>query len=242
MSTGKDTVEPVAATVVDDKETVQDNGIHPVNTKQSFDEIETGKPTDGANYEKIDKELAKYTAGAKIDISPEESVRLRKLIDRRVLAVMIGVYFLQAIDKGTMSFSAIMGLPADTGMILPNGKLSQDFSWLTTCIYIVILFVEYPQNYIIARVPVAKYLGFSIIAWGVRPNRMAVASSIGSIQWLTFYRSFWLATRHAETSRDSWSYGRSSDCSNRPASLPLSSSQPCGTSVKSRLRESRIGT
>ena len=26
--------------------------------------------------------------------------------------------------------------------------------------------VEYPQNYIIARVPIAKYLSFSIIAWG----------------------------------------------------------------------------
>lgn len=40
------------------------------------------------------------------------------------------------------------------------------YSWLTTCIYIAILIVEYPQNYIIARVPIAKYLSFSIIAWG----------------------------------------------------------------------------
>jgi len=28
------------------------------------------------------------------------------------------------------------------------------------------LIVEYPQNYIIARVPIAKYLSFMIVAWG----------------------------------------------------------------------------
>lgn len=37
---------------------------------------------------------------------------------------------------------------------------------MTTCIYIAILIVEYPQNYIIVRVPIAKYLSFSVIAWG----------------------------------------------------------------------------
>jgi MFS family permease len=37
---------------------------------------------------------------------------------------------------------------------------------LTTCIYIAVLFVEYPQNYLISRLPIAKYLSFSIIAWG----------------------------------------------------------------------------
>ena len=40
------------------------------------------------------------------------------------------------------------------------------YSWLTTCIYITILIVEYPQNFLIARVPIAKYLSFSIMCWG----------------------------------------------------------------------------
>ncbi|KAI1488030.1 major facilitator superfamily domain-containing protein [Biscogniauxia mediterranea] len=117
-------------------------------------------------YEKVDKEVAKYMSSARIEITPEENIRLRKLIDRRVLLVMIITYFLQAVDKGTLSFSSIMGLPKDTGLTTPDGKVTQQYSWLTTCIYITILFVEYPQNYIIARVPVAKYLGFSIAAWG----------------------------------------------------------------------------
>ncbi|KAJ3534792.1 hypothetical protein NM208_g7403 [Fusarium decemcellulare] len=130
----------------------------------TFEEEETAKPS--ASLAKVDKELAKYAASARIDISAEDDTRLRKLIDRRVLIVMIVTYFLQSLDKGTLSFASIMGLPQDTGLTDANGKLTQQYSWLTTCIYITILVVEYPQNYIIARVPVAKYLGFSVAAWG----------------------------------------------------------------------------
>ncbi|KAF5003197.1 hypothetical protein FDECE_10265 [Fusarium decemcellulare] len=130
----------------------------------TFEEEETAKPS--ASLAKVDKELAKYAASARIDISADDDTRLRKLIDRRVLIVMIVTYFLQSLDKGTLSFASIMGLPQDTGLTDANGKLTQQYSWLTTCIYITILVVEYPQNYIIARVPVAKYLGFSVAAWG----------------------------------------------------------------------------
>lgn len=117
-------------------------------------------------YGEIDKELAQYV-GERIVITKERSDELRKKIDRRVLVVMISTYFLQAIDKGTLSFASIMGLPADTGMVNADGSLRQDYSWLITCIYICILIVEYPQNWLIARVPIAKYLSFSIVAWGV---------------------------------------------------------------------------
>jgi len=42
---------------------------------------------------------------------------------------------------------------------------SLKFGWLTTCIYLAVLFVEYPTNWLLQRVPVAKYLGFNILAW-----------------------------------------------------------------------------
>ncbi|KAG7109020.1 putative transporter like protein [Verticillium longisporum] len=118
-------------------------------------------------YGEIDRELANYVNAERIEISPERSDQLRRMIDKRVLIVMILTYFLQAIDKGTMSFSSIMGLPEDTGLVDAEGKLEQSYSWLTTCIYIAVLIVEYPQNWLIARVPIAKYLSFCIVAWGI---------------------------------------------------------------------------
>lgn len=62
-----------------------------------------------------------------------------------------------------VSFTA---LPAAFKRVTPLTTLSLQFSWLTTCIYIAVLIVEYPQNWLIARVPIAKYLSACIIAWG----------------------------------------------------------------------------
>ncbi|EHK50171.1 hypothetical protein TRIATDRAFT_44277 [Trichoderma atroviride IMI 206040] len=115
---------------------------------------------DHTDYEQVDKELAKYIADARITISQEKNIELRRKIDRRILVVMISTYFLQAIDKGTMSFASIMGIKDDTHLS------GQDYNWLTTCVFITILIVEYPQNYIISKVPIGKYLGFNIVAWG----------------------------------------------------------------------------
>lgn len=79
-------------------------------------------------YGEIDKELAKYVAGERVAVPKERSDELRRKIDRRVLIVMILTYFLQAIDKGTISFASIMGLPKDTGMVESDGTLKQEVS------------------------------------------------------------------------------------------------------------------
>lgn len=73
---------------------------------------------------------------------------------------MVFTYFLQALDKGTLSFTSIMQLPQDLNL------QGQQYSWLTTCIYIAILIVEYPINWLVQRLPIAKFLGTCIILWG----------------------------------------------------------------------------
>ncbi|KAF8534644.1 major facilitator superfamily domain-containing protein [Trichophaea hybrida] len=125
------------------------------------DEIQLGDPSDyQTNFTRIDSEVAKYASDARIDISPEDNKRLKRLIDKRVLSIMIFTYFLQALDKGTMSFASIMGIREDAHLV------AQDYSWLTTCIYLAVLTVEYPTNWIIQRVPIAKYLSINIMLWG----------------------------------------------------------------------------
>ncbi|RAK76562.1 putative 2-ketogluconate transporter [Aspergillus fijiensis CBS 313.89] len=114
----------------------------------------------GADAARVDEEIAAYAASGAVEVDEATSRRLRRMIDRRVLVVMILTYFLQALDKGTMSFASIMGIRTDTGM------KGQEYSWLTTCIYIAVLIVEYPTNWIIQRVRIAKYLGVNIILWG----------------------------------------------------------------------------
>jgi MFS family permease len=85
-------------------------------------------------------------------------------------------YFLQALDKGTMSFASIMNIRQDLHLL--DG---QKYSWLTTCIYIAILIVEYPINRLIARLPIAKFLGVAIILWSATLALHAACTNFASL-------------------------------------------------------------
>lgn len=118
------------------------------------------RKVDHMDYDRVDNEVAKYANAELIEINEMESKRLKKMIDRRVLLIMVVTYFIQALDKGTMSFASIMNIRQDLHLV------GQQYSWLTTCIYIAVLLVEYPTNWVIQRVPIAKYLGANIVLWG----------------------------------------------------------------------------
>ena len=68
---------------------------------------------DHMDFNRVDKELAKYTNDERVEICEADSKRLKKMIDKRVLTIMIITYFVQALDKGTMSFTSIMGITRD---------------------------------------------------------------------------------------------------------------------------------
>lgn len=99
----------------------QDNKASVTQVDRRSEDIEQSKAT---HPERIDRELARYASAARITISPERSRELRRKIDKRVLLVMVTTYFLQAIDKGTMSFASIMGIVKDTGIANPDGSPS----------------------------------------------------------------------------------------------------------------------
>lgn len=84
----------------------------------------TDEKGDHMNYDRVDAEVSKYASAIAIDISPEENKRLKRMIDKRVLPIMVFTYFLQALDKGTMSFASIMGLREDVPALADDGKAS----------------------------------------------------------------------------------------------------------------------
>ncbi|KAJ5641507.1 hypothetical protein N7490_005507 [Penicillium lividum] len=113
------------------------------------------------DYTRVDKEIAKYATDGAIEIDEATNKRLKKMIDKRVLVVMMFTYLLQTLDKGALSFASIMGIKDDAHL---HG---QQYSWLTTVVYIAILIVEYPENWIIQRVPIGKWLSINILLWGI---------------------------------------------------------------------------
>ncbi|KAJ5741073.1 hypothetical protein N7493_000945 [Penicillium malachiteum] len=69
------------------------------------------------NYDLVDPEVAKYAIGQAIEISAEDDKLLKQLMDQRILAIMVGTYFLQDLDKSTISFASIMGIREDTHLL-----------------------------------------------------------------------------------------------------------------------------
>lgn len=149
------------------------------NRVEDIERVMSAADEDGSkdflNYERVDPEVAKYATSTGIELSEADNKRLRRMIDCKVLTVMVFTYFLQALDKGTLSFTSIMKLPQDLHL------KGQQYSWLTTCIYIAVLIVEYPTNYLIQRLPVAKYLGTSIVLWGTTLACHAAAKNFTGI-------------------------------------------------------------
>ena len=82
--------------------------------------------TDHVDYDRVDEEVAKYADAVGTEISEEENKRLKRMIDRRVLPVMVITYFLQSLDKGTMSATSIMGIRNDIPVLKSNQVVSED--------------------------------------------------------------------------------------------------------------------
>ncbi|EIN10598.1 MFS general substrate transporter [Punctularia strigosozonata HHB-11173 SS5] len=125
----------------------------------------------------IDAEIAQFFAETDkpIYIDPETNRRLRWMVHKRVLVVMVVTYFAQTLDKGTINFASIMGIQEDTHL---HG---QQYAWLTTCVYIAILAWEFPANRLLQRLPVAKFLGFNITAWGAVLACTAACHNFGGL-------------------------------------------------------------
>lgn len=64
--------------------------------------------------DRVDDQVQKYAGQGRVEIDDATSRRLKRLIDRRVLTIMVFTYLVQALDKGTLSFTSIMGLLEDT--------------------------------------------------------------------------------------------------------------------------------
>jgi hypothetical protein len=69
------------------------------------------------NYDLVDEEVAKYASETIVEVDQETNSRLKRMIDKRVLAIMIGTYLIQTLDKGTMSFASIMGIIKETHLV-----------------------------------------------------------------------------------------------------------------------------
>ncbi|KAI1612656.1 MFS transporter [Exophiala viscosa] len=107
---------------------------------------------------------------------PKLTKKLLRKIDFTIIPCMIAVYFLQFLDKTTISYAAIMGLRTDTHL------KGQDYSNIAMMFYIGYLVAEFPTQYLAQRISrLGKYLGVNVMCWGVVLSCMAATTSYAGL-------------------------------------------------------------
>ncbi|KAI8341081.1 major facilitator superfamily domain-containing protein [Chlamydoabsidia padenii] len=91
----------------------------------------------------------------------EDEKRLVKKLSWTLLPLVWAIVFVQFIDKTILSVAAGTGLLPDTHI-----NKSQ-YSWASSVIYLGYLVYQVPNNILIQRLPLSRYLGVLIFLWGI---------------------------------------------------------------------------
>ncbi|KAK9235241.1 major facilitator superfamily domain-containing protein [Lipomyces kononenkoae] len=144
-------------------------------------ESNCGIAEDGDVDDSVDNDIAKYIADHQpIEIDAKLNKSLFWKANRRILVVMLGTYFCQSLDKGTLAFSSVMGIQKDADLV------GQQYSWLGTILYMGVLAGEYPTNLLLQKLPLAKYLSVNVFCWGVVICCSAAANNFASLMVVRF--------------------------------------------------------
>ncbi|KAJ3767127.1 MFS general substrate transporter [Lentinula raphanica] len=129
--------------------------------------------SDSAN---VDEALQLVGKEQTAQFSDEFNRKLRRKLDLLIPPLCAAVYFTQFLDKTSLNYASIMGLPI-TG---------QNYNLVSMAFYLGFLFFEFPTVYLSQKTRVAKYLGVNIVLWGIILMLHAVGTSFGAFFALRF--------------------------------------------------------
>ncbi|KAJ4352676.1 hypothetical protein N0V95_004060 [Ascochyta clinopodiicola] len=109
----------------------------------------------------LDDTYEAYKNNQGADVDPAEAKKTLRKIDRRIVPILFFTYLLQYLDKNGINYASAFGLQEGTNLE------GQDYSWLGSIFYFGYLAGQYPAGYLLQRLPMAKFLGFCTLGWGV---------------------------------------------------------------------------
>ncbi|KAL1605847.1 hypothetical protein SLS59_002966 [Nothophoma quercina] len=107
-------------------------------------------------------------------VAIDETALIRK-IDWMIVPIMFACYFLQYLDKSLLNFAAVMGIREDANLT------TEQYGTLSWLFYLAFLIFEMPHAYLMQRLPLAKYLGGCVCAWGTVVACTAACDSYASL-------------------------------------------------------------
>ena len=95
-----------------------------------------------------------------LQLSPHDSRRLLRKIDRFTVPCLLAIYGLQYADKVSLASGVLFGLKTDTKL------KGQEYSWLTTIYYLGYFIFQPIMNYAMQRVDAAYVVSAMVVVWG----------------------------------------------------------------------------
>jgi len=142
--------------------------------KNAVEHIEARPDTNAtAKMDKANQLL--QDAGHSVVLTPENNKRVLRQIDMHVLPLILGIYFLQALDKATLAYASVFGLVKDTHLV---GK---QYSWLGSIVYLAQLVAQPVITYFLVKFPLGKFLGTTTLCWGITLSCMAATHNFGGL-------------------------------------------------------------
>ncbi|UPK92281.1 hypothetical protein LCI18_003216 [Fusarium solani-melongenae] len=103
---------------------------------------------------------------ASVGYALEEEKHVLRKIDRVVLPLMY-------LDKQSIGYAAVFNLSEDLGMD------SHQYSWSVSSFYFGQLLANYIFIYLISRLPITKFVGISVMVWGIIAGSLAAPNNFG---------------------------------------------------------------
>lgn len=129
-----------------------------------------------------DKAAELLASNDRIIVTSDENKRVLRKIDLIILPILLSVYFLQSLDKTTLSYASVFGLIADAKLD-PN---SQQYSWLGSIVYIAQLVMQPLVAFFLVKFPTGKFIGVMVFTWGVILCGMAGAHNFAGLMATRF--------------------------------------------------------
>lgn len=109
-----------------------------------------------------------------------ELLSILKKVDWVIMPVLCVTYTLQFLDKLSLNYASAYSFKEDLGLT------GQRYSWVAAIFNFGYLFWAYPSNYILQKVPVAKYTAIMLFTWAVILIAHIGATNYGGILALRF--------------------------------------------------------
>lgn len=133
--------------------------------------VETSHATEGTGADAA----LKYASAIAVSIDDELNARLLRKIDLHVLPWLCGLYVLQYLDKGVLSYAGVMGIQTEAQLT------ASEYNWLGSIYYAGYLAFVPVHNRLFQVFPPSKYIACCMIAWGVVLSTMSACHNFAAL-------------------------------------------------------------